>query len=57
MVLFKSCPRCSGDRTLEEDLYGYYILCLACGYVSYPTMQQEQEGLFDTDVDVKEKTA
>ncbi|MCH9037874.1 MAG: hypothetical protein IIC23_00645 [Chloroflexi bacterium] len=57
MVLFKSCPRCSGDRTLEEDLYGYYILCLACGYVSYPTIQQEQEGLFDADVDVKEKTA
>ncbi len=45
MVLFKSCPRCSGDRTLEEDLYGYYILCLACGYVSYPVMKEEQEGL------------
>ena len=55
MVLFKSCPRCSGDRTLEEDLYGYYILCLACGYVSYPTIKEEQEELFK--VDLEEKTA
>ncbi len=42
MVLFKSCPRCSGDRTMEQDLYGWYILCLACGYVSYPKMNVEQ---------------
>ncbi len=42
MVLFKSCPRCSGDRTMERDLYGWYILCLACGYVSYPKMNVEQ---------------
>ena len=36
MVLFKSCPRCSGDRTLEQDSYGWYVICLTCGYVTYP---------------------
>ncbi len=36
MILFKSCPRCSGDRTEQQDLYGPYIICLACGFVSYP---------------------
>ena len=41
MVLFKSCPRCSGDRTLEHDLYGWYILCLACGFVTYPSVKAE----------------
>ncbi|MCH7787691.1 MAG: hypothetical protein IIC22_09285 [Chloroflexi bacterium] len=41
MVMFKSCPRCSGDRTLEHDLYGWYILCLTCGFVSYPTVSAE----------------
>ena len=41
MVLFKSCPRCSGDRTLEHDLYGWYILCLTCGFVSYPEVNAE----------------
>ena len=41
MVMFKSCPRCSGDRTLEHDLYGWYILCLTCGFVSYPSISAE----------------
>ena len=36
MVFFKSCPRCSGDRSLESDQYGWYLLCLPCGYVTYP---------------------
>ena len=43
MVLFKSCPRCSGDRTLEHDMYGWYILCLACGHVAYPKMESEED--------------
>ena len=38
MILFKSCLRCSGDRILEQDFYGWYILCLACGYVTYPDL-------------------
>lgn len=36
MIYFKSCPRCSGDRELERDIYGWYMLCLTCGYVTYP---------------------
>ena len=43
MILFKSCPRCSGDRTLERDFYGWYILCLLCGYVSYPNVKIEAQ--------------
>ena len=45
MVLFKSCPRCEGDRTVEQDLYGWYILCLACGFVAYPQADPEGEDL------------
>ena len=41
MVLFKSCVRCSGDRVLEHDIYGWYIICLACGHVAYPEMKLE----------------
>ena len=43
MILFKSCTRCSGDRTLEHDYYGWYILCLLCGYVSYPNVKIEAQ--------------
>jgi hypothetical protein len=33
MVWFKSCPRCTtGDLALENDLYGWLVLCLACGF-------------------------
>ena len=35
-VMFKSCPRCSGDQATERDDYGAYVTCLACGYVEYP---------------------
>ena len=42
MILFKSCPRCKGDRTLENDLDGWYILCLACGHVAYPDVEEER---------------
>jgi hypothetical protein len=44
MILFKSCPRCSGDRALEHDFYGWYLLCLACGYVTYPDVKMQQPG-------------
>ncbi len=36
MIFFKTCPRCSGDRSLEKDMYGWYIICLNCGFVTYP---------------------
>ncbi len=36
MVLFKSCDRCSGDMVEESDHEGPYVICLACGHVTYP---------------------
>ena len=34
MVWFKACPRCqTGDLALENDIYGWHVMCLACGYV------------------------
>ena len=41
MVLFKSCPRCTGDRILERDFYGWYVVCLACGFVTYPEVDMD----------------
>ena len=41
MVLFKSCPRCTGYRILEQDFYGWYMLCLACGHMAYPRRDPE----------------
>ena len=32
MVYFKACPRCRGDMTPGEDMYGRYLECLQCGY-------------------------
>ena len=43
MIFFKSCPRCEGDRALERDSYGWYIICLICGHVSYPAEAQVLE--------------
>lgn len=40
-ILFKSCPRCAGDRSLENDHYGWYVLCLCCGHVTYPDIGPE----------------
>ncbi len=33
MLWLKSCPRCTnGDVTLSQDVYGWFIFCLHCGY-------------------------
>ena len=33
MIWFKSCPRCAtGDLTLDSDMHGSYVMCLACGF-------------------------
>ena len=42
-VLFKSCLRCWGDRVIECDFYGWYIVCLACGYVTYPEVKKQAQ--------------
>ena len=43
MIYFKSCQRCSGDRSLEQDMYGWYVICLGCGYVTYPDIVDEKK--------------
>lgn len=34
MILFKACPRCSGDLKLGSDMYGSYAQCLQCGHMA-----------------------
>jgi len=29
----KSCTRCGGDLSLEQDNYGTYLACIQCGAV------------------------
>ena len=36
MIMFKACSKCSGDLYFEQDHEGTYMLCLMCGFVSYP---------------------
>jgi hypothetical protein len=33
MMRVKICPRCQGRIFLERDQYGWYMLCLQCGYL------------------------
>ena len=42
-IYFKSCQRCSGDRSLEQDMYGWYVICLGCGSVTYPVIVEEKK--------------
>jgi len=32
MLWLKGCPRCDGPLYDDKDKYGYYILCMRCGY-------------------------
>ncbi len=34
-ILFKSCPKCSGTRSSEENSDGRYVTCLSCGHLTY----------------------
>ena len=43
MIYFKSCQRCSGDRSLEQDMHGWYVICLSCGFVTYPDIEAKQK--------------
>jgi hypothetical protein len=38
MMIYKSCPKCRGDITVERDLYGGQpdLVCLQCGYTARP---------------------
>ncbi len=33
MINFKACPKCGGDLSLTEDMYGRYWNCLQCGLI------------------------
>lgn len=33
MLMLKSCPRCRGDLYRDRDQYGWFLLCLHCGYM------------------------
>ena len=30
-MLFKACPKCSGDLFLDKDHYGVFLQCFQCG--------------------------
>ena len=32
MFLLKKCIRCNGDMYVDDDYFGKFIKCLACGY-------------------------
>jgi hypothetical protein len=32
-TLKKTCQRCGGNLTIEQDCDGVYVSCLQCGYV------------------------
>ena len=32
MFLLKKCIRCNGDMYIDDDYFGKFIKCLACGY-------------------------
>ena len=32
MMLFKACPRCSGDLRETTDIYGRYLSCIQSGH-------------------------
>jgi hypothetical protein len=38
MMIYKSCPKCRGDVTVERDIYGGQpeLVCLQCGYTARP---------------------
>ena len=33
MIRFKACPKCRGDLSLSEDIFGRFWSCLQCGLI------------------------
>jgi len=31
--LLGACPKCNGDLSFAEDIFGKYLSCLQCGYL------------------------
>ena len=34
MNFFKGCPRCHGDIVERDDVFGKYLICLQCGFLT-----------------------
>ncbi len=32
MLWLRGCRRCGGDLYDSQDIYGYYVSCMQCGY-------------------------
>jgi hypothetical protein len=55
MILFKSCPRCTGDVHISGDSYGDYKQCLNCGMledISDPKPREDVTVAIDRDQDL-----
>ena len=33
MIYFNACPKCHGDLTMNQDMYGAFVSCLQCGFM------------------------
>ncbi len=33
MIYFNACPKCHGDLTMNQDVYGAFVSCLQCGFM------------------------
>ncbi len=31
MIYLKACPKCQGDMSVAQDMYGHYRQCVQCG--------------------------
>ena len=34
MIFFKGCPRCHGHIGEKDDIFGWYLSCLQCGFLT-----------------------
>ena len=43
MLHTKSCPRCSGDLALVQDVGDAYLSCVQCGHMDYGVKTGRQQ--------------
>ncbi len=43
MMLYKKCPRCDGDMSVDRDIWGWYTLCIQCGYLLDMAMKRPRD--------------
>ena len=49
----KQCPRCSGLMIIEDDWYGKFASCIACGHVHETEVADPQELLEEEQATVR----